>query len=359
MLFRHTEFVPVHVVCVTQLPVPSHVWMELPRQRVSLGAQKPWHDPAMQVWEEQALPLVGVPLALQLQGVLLLQPTWPGAQVPVHEPLMQVMLEQPTGEVNPPSAPHVSMPLFWHSTWLGAQTPVHLPVDCSQVWLLHAVGVPHCPLLPQACVLLPEHPNVPGVHEPLHCAPVTPASPASRSPAPASGTTQMPWHGDAVPHVPMEVQVETALPWHWVWLGAHEPVHDPPTHAWFEHGTGVPQVPASPHVMTPLFEHSVAPGAHWTQAPFQHTAVAPEHVVWFCQWPEPSHVCVTLPMHCVWPCAQTPVQELPTQVWFTQQTAPHITPASQPEEASPGPTAESPVALSTVPSLPVPVSTAA
>ncbi len=351
VLLRHTEFVPVHVVCVTQFPVPSHVWMELPRQRVWLGAQKPWHEPLMHVCEEQGLPLVGVPLALQLQGVLLVQPTWLGAQLPVQEPLMHVMLEHGTGLPYCPPAPHDSTPLFRQATWLGAQTPEHTPA--TQVLLPQEVGVPQCPVPSHTCELLPEHPRAPGVHVPLHCAPVTPPSAT-----PASGTEQTPRHGEAVPHAPIEVHVETALPWHSVWSGPHEPVHDPPTHVWFEQGTGVLHVPESPHVCTPLFEHWVAPGAHWTHAPFQHTAVAPEHVVWFCQLPVALQTCVTLPAHWVWPAAHTPVQELPMQVWFTQQVAPHVLPASQPEEASPGPTGESPVLLSTVPSAAVPVSIA-
>ena len=65
----------MHVVSVTQLPVPSQVWMALPRQRVWLGAQKPWHEPLTHVLEEHGMPLVGVPPALQVHGVLLVQPT--------------------------------------------------------------------------------------------------------------------------------------------------------------------------------------------------------------------------------------------------------------------------------------------
>ncbi len=107
----------------------------------------------------------------------------------------------------------------------------------------------------------------------------------------------------------------------------------------------------------PLFEHWTAPGAHCVQAPFQQMGVAPAQVVWFCQLPVALQTWVTLPAHWVWPAAHVPVHMPPTQVWFTQQVAPHMDPASQPpEEPSPGPTGESPWVASLLPSMGVPVS---
>jgi hypothetical protein len=99
-LSRHTEFGLVHVVCVTQLPIPSHVWMELPRHRVWLGAQKPLHVPSMQVWPEQGLPAVQVPLALHVCGVLAMQVVWSGAHTPVQTPAMHVVLLHVAGAVH-------------------------------------------------------------------------------------------------------------------------------------------------------------------------------------------------------------------------------------------------------------------
>ena len=90
VLCRHAGALPVHVVWGCQLPVASHDWMLLPRQRVWPGAQRPVHAPLMQVWFEQAAPLVQVPLALHVCGVFPLHRTWDGAQTPVHVPLTQV-----------------------------------------------------------------------------------------------------------------------------------------------------------------------------------------------------------------------------------------------------------------------------
>jgi hypothetical protein len=47
---RHTGEGAAHVVCVAQLPVPSQVWMALPRQRAWPGPHTPPHCPLMQVW---------------------------------------------------------------------------------------------------------------------------------------------------------------------------------------------------------------------------------------------------------------------------------------------------------------------
>lgn len=44
--------------------------------------------------------------------------------------------------------------------------------------------------------------------------------------------------------------------------GVHEPVQEPPTHAWLVQVTGLLHVPLALHVSTPSFEHCVAPGVH-------------------------------------------------------------------------------------------------
>jgi hypothetical protein len=40
-----------------------------------------------------------------------------------------------------------------------------------------------------------------------------------------------PWHATGLPHCPIDVQVATAFPEHWVWFGAQTPVHAPFTQA--------------------------------------------------------------------------------------------------------------------------------
>jgi hypothetical protein len=168
-------------------------------------------------------------------------------------------------------------------------------------------------------------------------------------------------HGVAAPHVPVAVQAETPFAWHSVWPGAHVPVQTPPTHVWFTQATGAPHTPLSVQVCTPLFEHWIAPGAQTVHAPFQHTGVDPAHVVWLCQLPAALQIWVTLPEHCAWPAAHTPVQVPPTQVWLTQHAEPHAMPPSHVKaETSPGEESTLP-ASDTVPSLEAsadPVSTA-
>ncbi len=68
-LLRQTEVAPEHVVCVTQVPVASQLWIELPRHRVVLGTQTPWQEPLTHAMFEHALPAVHVPLALHVCGV--------------------------------------------------------------------------------------------------------------------------------------------------------------------------------------------------------------------------------------------------------------------------------------------------
>jgi hypothetical protein len=75
--------------------------------------------------------------------------------------------------------------------------------------------------------------------------------------------------------------------------------------------------------------HCVAPGEHATHAPFQQMGVAPAHVVWFIHWPEALHCWTTVPTHCVWPGAHSPVQVFATHAWFTQHFVPHVAPPSQ------------------------------
>lgn len=80
------------------------------------------------------------------------------------------------------------------------------------------------------------------------------------------------------------------MPWQFVWVGAQTPEQTPPTHVWFVHATVDPQVPVVSHFCVPLsVVHCTAPGEHSTHAPFQQTAVVPEHVVWFSHLPELLH----------------------------------------------------------------------
>jgi hypothetical protein len=76
-------------------------------------------------------------------------------------------------------------------------------------------------------------------------------------------------------------------------------VQAPPAQVWFTQVTGAPQLPVALQVSTPLSAHWSAPGAHCVQAPFQHAGVAPEHIVWSCQWPVASQVCTWFIEHCV------------------------------------------------------------
>ncbi len=70
VLFRQVAVGLVHVSAVVQLPVASQDWMRLPRHRVAPSAHTPEHVPLMHVWPEHAAPLVHVPLALHVCGVL-------------------------------------------------------------------------------------------------------------------------------------------------------------------------------------------------------------------------------------------------------------------------------------------------
>jgi hypothetical protein len=126
---------------------------------------------------------------------------------------------------------------------------------------------------------------------------------------------------------------------HWVWFGAQMPVQTPPTQVCATPASPAqlvigPHVPPALQVWVPLLAvHWTAPGEHWAHAPFQHTGVAPAHVVWFCQLPDESHVCTIAPEHCVCPGAHAPEQTPPMQAWFTQHAPPHA-PASHPAAAS-------------------------
>jgi hypothetical protein len=98
--------------------------------------------------------------------------------------------------------------------------------------------------------------------------------------------------------------------WHVVWLGAHMPVHAPPTHVWFVHADCVTQLPVGPHVCGLLPEHCICPGPH---TPWQ--TPAPTHV-WFVHvtggvlhWPVAPHVSTPLFTHCLLSTAQTPWHE--------------------------------------------------
>jgi hypothetical protein len=65
---------------------------------------------------------------------------------------------------------HVSTPLPEHRVALGTQTPVHAPL--TQAELVQAEAVPHVPLDVQVCTPLPEHWTAPGTQTPVQ-APLT------------------------------------------------------------------------------------------------------------------------------------------------------------------------------------------
>jgi rubredoxin len=66
VLFEHAGVAPEHVAWVCQFPAASHDWMRFPRHWVCPGAQTPPQAPATHVWLEHAVPLVHMPLALQV-----------------------------------------------------------------------------------------------------------------------------------------------------------------------------------------------------------------------------------------------------------------------------------------------------
>lgn len=98
-------------------------------------------------------------------------------------------------------------------------------------------------------------------------------------------------------------------------LPAGQLTHAPFVHVWVfaAHDTAVPQVPSEAHVSTALPEHCVEFGTHTpVQAPPTHaeeTQAVPESQVPF-DW----QCCTLFPEHCVAPGAQTPVHTPPTHV---------------------------------------------
>jgi hypothetical protein len=65
---------------------------------------------------------------------------------------------------------------------------------------------------------------------------------------------------------PVESQVLTALPEHWVLFGVQTPLHAPFTHAELEHACAADHDPVTSHVCTALPEQRVDPGV---QVPVQ------------------------------------------------------------------------------------------
>jgi hypothetical protein len=63
--------------------------------------------------------------------------------------------------VSVPQSPHAA-----GVVWPGAQTPLQAPL--TQVWLLHATGLPNWPLESHVSTPLPEHCVAPGVQTPAH-----------------------------------------------------------------------------------------------------------------------------------------------------------------------------------------------
>lgn len=218
------------------------------------------------------------------------------------------MWVQVTGVPQVPLVVQVDTPLLVHWVAPGVQLPVQTPP--TQAWLVQLTAVPHMPLLLQVWTAeLPEHCVVPGEQVPVQ--------------APFEQTELQ---ATAAPHWPLLSQVWTPLPGppsaaveHFVVPGVHEPVQEPPTHAWLVQVEGAPQVPLVLQVDTPLSEppsaavaHSVAPGEHTPV--HEALPVDPVHA-WLVQAfavpqvPDVVHVWrAALPEHCVWPGPQTPPQ---------------------------------------------------
>jgi len=161
------------------------------------------------------------------------------------------------------------------------------------------------------------HCVVPGVHEPLHIPP----------------EHSMKGHVDAVPQVPLALQVATPVPEHSVAPGTHDPVHPVPpvAHAWVRlvQFVVVAHVPSEPHVWTLLFEHCVVPGTQEpVHAPATHALPALEQSVVVANVPVELQVWTLLPRHCVEPGVQTPVHAPPPHTYWQGTVAPQLPVAS-------------------------------
>ncbi len=209
VLLRHTDAAPEQVVCVTQVPEASHVWMAGPRHCVWLGAQLPVHVPERHVLLPQSEGALQLPAALHISTPLfthwvllgvhatqvLLRHTeaapeqvvvvaqlpvashvWmalprhcvvPAVQVPAHAPEMHVRLVQGTGALQLPEALHVSTPLFTH--WVaGATHATQVLFSQRGVAPEQVVVVVQVPLALHDWTEVPEHRVWPGPHSPVH-----------------------------------------------------------------------------------------------------------------------------------------------------------------------------------------------
>ena len=170
---------------------------------------------------------VSVPQLPQATGCV-----WPGAQTPVHDaapaPCVHVWLVQVAGAAQSPVVLHVETPLLAHRVAPGVHVPWQDAVSplCMQAWFVHPTAVPHIPLLPQLCTAaLPEHWELPCVHDPEHM------PPTQIDLLQATGALQTP--------VVLQVSTPPAPPLsaslaHVVEPGAQEPMQTPPAHAWPE-----------------------------------------------------------------------------------------------------------------------------
>jgi len=91
----------------------------------------------------------------------------------MHEPLLQVcagvLFVQFVEFVQVPPL-HVCTVLPEHWTWPGEHEPLHEPLE--QVELMHAVVIPHCPVVgSHCCTPLPLQRVCPGAHIPVHTPP--------------------------------------------------------------------------------------------------------------------------------------------------------------------------------------------
>jgi hypothetical protein len=129
-------------------------------------------------------------------------------------------------------------------------------------------------------------------------------------------------HVVGAPHWPLVVHVSSCvLLVHWVWPGAHTPVHAPPTHVWLLQAAAVPHVPVDVHVSTPLLleSHCVVPHAQ-TPVPVPTGGVPTTQfaVQEFALWPAAQFA---VQEFALFPAVQYVVQELASspQLQFCMQ----------------------------------------
>jgi hypothetical protein len=294
-----------------------------PLHWIWVGAQVPLHCDGTplptQVWFTHAVGVAQVPVELHACCVVVVaHSTSPGAHRPWHDAVppvtRQVLWLQVAGEPQAPLVLQVETPLLVHWVAPGVQLPVQTPP--THAWLVQLTAGPHIPLVSQVwTAAFPEQALAPGEQVPVQ-------APFEQTAAQATGA----------PHWPLLLHVWTPLPTppsavveQRVAPGVHEPVHEPPTHAWLVQVEGVPQLPVALHVATPLTEppsaavaHSVAPGE---QTPVQEALPLDPVQAWLVQAVAVPHVpdavqawMAVVPEQRVWPGPHTPPHAPPRQV---------------------------------------------